>query len=155
MGSEASAGRGTAAAGNADRDEAAAKSGFRRRRAGLAAAYALPFAIAPFLDVDATSASFRGVSGPPCLCAVATGLPCPGCGLTRAFAAAVQGDFALATAAHPAALLVVALAACGSALHAHAAWRGESGPVASRLLGAGRAIFLVALVWTAFVRFVA
>ncbi len=71
MSSEASAGRGTAAAGSADDDEDAAKAGFRRRRAGLAAAYALPFAVAPFLDVDATSASFRGVSGPPCLCAVA------------------------------------------------------------------------------------
>jgi hypothetical protein len=155
MSSEASAGRGTAAAGSADDDEDAAKAGFRRRRAGLAAAYALPFAVAPFLDVDATSASFRGVSGPPCLCAVATGLPCPGCGLTRGFAAAMQGDFALATAAHPAALVVVALAACGAALHAHAAWRGEVGPLAARALGVGRAIFIVSLVWTAFARFVA
>ncbi|MCK9252974.1 MAG: DUF2752 domain-containing protein [Clostridiales bacterium] len=40
-------------------------------------------------------------TGTGCTFASTTGLPCPGCGLTRALAAALRGDLALAFRLHP------------------------------------------------------
>ncbi|NLO36270.1 MAG: DUF2752 domain-containing protein [Clostridiaceae bacterium] len=41
------------------------------------------------------------LTGTGCTFASTTGLPCPGCGLTRALAAALHGDLALAFRLHP------------------------------------------------------
>ena len=41
------------------------------------------------------------VSGTTCLLKSTIGLPCPGCGLTRAVLLALQGDFSAAFHAHP------------------------------------------------------
>lgn len=46
---------------------------------------------------------------PPCGFLALTGAPCPGCGLTTAFAHAVRGDLALAASANPFGLLLFAL----------------------------------------------
>jgi len=53
---------------------------------------------------------------PLCAFQNTTGLPCPGCGLTRAFCAIGHGDFAAAWAFHPFSFLLYALA-LGMALH--------------------------------------
>ncbi|HYX25773.1 MAG TPA: DUF2752 domain-containing protein [Thermoanaerobaculia bacterium] len=55
-------------------------------------------------------------------------LPCPGCGMTRAFAALAKGDWSAAVALHPlapivAAELVLGWAAWGIALAARRPWR--------------------------------
>jgi hypothetical protein len=65
-----------------------------------------------------------------------TGLACPGCGLTRAFAALARGDWAAAWSFHPFALL---LAAQGGAAWLASGWRllrGLALEVPSRLLTA-------------------
>jgi hypothetical protein len=46
-----------------------------------------------------------------------TGIPCPGCGMTRAFTALARGDWAAAWALHPFSLLL--------AVQAGAAWVGS------------------------------
>lgn len=50
---------------------------------------------------------------PVCLTATLTGLPCPGCGLTRAGLALLQGDLALAFELNPLAPLVIPVAVLG------------------------------------------
>ncbi|MBV9928935.1 MAG: DUF2752 domain-containing protein [Acidobacteria bacterium] len=53
-----------------------------------------------------------GVGGWPCPLKSATGIPCPGCGLTRASVALLRGDFASGLRAHAfAPVLLVSLAA--------------------------------------------
>jgi len=56
---------------------------------------------------------------PACSFQVRTGMPCPSCGMTTAFAATAHGQFALALAAHPFGLFafcaVVALTGAGLA----------------------------------------
>jgi uncharacterized protein DUF2752 len=51
-----------------------------------------------------------GAGVPLCLFKALTGLPCPGCGLTRAFSSLLHGQFARAYAFHPFAFLFVPLA---------------------------------------------
>jgi len=69
----------------------------------------------------------RGV--PLCPLRVATGHACPGCGLTRAVAAGIRGDWAQSLAYHPLALAVAAQVLLFAVLHA----AGQSQRLASRL----------------------
>ncbi len=78
---------------------------------------------------------------PPCPFRAATGLPCPLCGATRAFALAVRGDGAWLSFNAPWVLLAAAVALTGSAVLAGARPRP-----APRALGAAAALF-VALAW--------
>jgi hypothetical protein len=58
-----------------------------------------------------------GLSGWPCPLWSATGLPCPGCGLSRAAAALAHGDWQTAALHHPFVVVVpiaLALAAAGA-----------------------------------------
>jgi hypothetical protein len=60
--------------------------------------------------VGPDAARWFGVRGPHCLLGACLGpQACPGCGLVRATAAAVQGDFATAMGMHPAGVVVAAL----------------------------------------------
>ena len=61
----------------------------RAKRAGIVALALAPFALAV------------GLRLPICPSATLLGIPCPGCGLTRATLAALAGDFAQAFALHP------------------------------------------------------
>jgi len=55
-----------------------------------------------------------GVGGWPCPLKAATGIPCPGCGLTRACVSLLRGDFATSFGAHAfAPVLLVSLLALG------------------------------------------
>ncbi len=72
----------------------------------------------------------------PCLFHALTGIPCPGCGITRAFVALFHGDFAQAWAHHPFVYLLAALA-IGTALGPSSlrrAWQSVPGPARSGLL---------------------
>ncbi len=55
----------------------------------------------------------RGRESTFCLLRRATGIPCPGCGMTRAFDRLADGDWAGAVAAHPLAPLIALELAVG------------------------------------------
>lgn len=60
---------------------------------------------------------------PPCGFLLLTGAPCPGCGLTTAFAHAIRGDWMLAADANPFGLLLFALVCACLPLGVLAGWR--------------------------------
>ncbi len=53
-----------------------------------------------------------------CPMAVITGIPCPGCGMTRATLHALHGDFAASFRFHPLAMIIVPLLAIYASAHA-------------------------------------
>lgn len=96
--------------------------------------------------VCADGAAWFGHRGPPCLVGACLGpLACPGCGLLRATAAALQGDLRLAWAAHPAGPAVAMLLLCATFLHLHVLRRGREGPRHRRLRRLGHWSFVLAL----------
>jgi hypothetical protein len=68
---------------------------------------------------------------PPCALYAATGIPCPSCGMTTAFAHAVRGHFAAAVRAQPLGFLVAIGAALAAPLAPALALLGT--PVAARV----------------------
>ncbi len=129
-------------------DGAAELRRFRRSRISLAAMYALPLALAPFMEADRRRATLFGVEGPRCPVGDSAGWPCPGCGLTRGFVTAVHGDWAESFSVHPAAALIVFLAAAGAAAHTFVAYRGEIARPLRIGFRIGRIAFFAALVFT-------
>ena len=116
----------------------------RRARARQGVALAL-LGVATLVPAD------RVQSGPViCPFRALTGLPCPGCGLTRSFVFAMHGDPAAAVGAHLMGPLLVALCALwlvvpaarqvGSALDPQTWLRGRQLPV----------VLAVAAVWAAY-----
>lgn len=96
--------------------------------------------------VDAGGAAWFGVRGPACPLGACLGpLACPGCGLLRATAATLQGDLALAFAAHPAGIAVATLLLLGAVLHFDILRRGGERPLHGRWRRAGRCAFVLAL----------
>ena len=63
---------------------------------------------------------------PPCGFLLLTGSPCPGCGLTTAFAHAIRGDWTLAIGANPLGLALFVMTCCCIPLGLVAALRGWS-----------------------------
>jgi len=71
-------------------------------------------AAAPFLGVAALLAINPGDDGPTiCPIALVTGVPCPGCGMTRAASALIRGDIALALDYHPLIPLIAGVVVAG------------------------------------------
>jgi len=71
-------------------------------------------AAAPFLGVAALLALQPSDNGPTiCPIALLTGVPCPGCGMTRAASALLRGDLSLALDYHPLIPLFAVLTAGG------------------------------------------
>lgn len=66
----------------------------RRLRLIKATIFAIPVILAFFYDYTSTKSPFF------CLFRSFTGIPCPGCGLTRSFIAIARGDFADAISYH-------------------------------------------------------
>ena len=63
---------------------------------------------------------------PPCAFLLLTGSPCPGCGLTTAFAYAIGGQWSLAASANPLGLVLFFVVCCCLPLAVTAALRGWS-----------------------------
>ena len=122
-------------------------AGSDRRRSSLAVLLlALPLLFGAVADADEKHASLLGVEGNPCpLGLIAGDHACPGCGLTRGTALAVQGNLGASWAVHPAGILVALLCAAGIAIHTRILVRGERAPVHARLLRHGHRIFVVGL----------
>jgi hypothetical protein len=97
-------------------------------------------------NVTADGATWFGVRGPRCPLGACLGeLACPGCGLLRSTAAALQGDLALAWAAHPSGLAVAALLVGAAALHFDVLRQRRELAGHLRLRRAGHLAFAVAL----------
>jgi hypothetical protein len=79
---------------------------------------------------------------------LATGLPCPGCGLARSWSALAQGDPAEAFARHPFGPLLLALAVGALVAVARSFWRRTRPVDLASLAGSRPALALVA-VWCA------
>jgi len=107
---------------------------------------ALPLLLGAVADADEENASLLGVQGNPCpLRLIAGDHACPGCGLTRGTALAVQGNLRASWHVHPAGWLVALLCAAGIAIHTRILMRGERTAVHARLLRQGHRIFVVGL----------
>lgn len=103
-------------------------------------------------------AVWAGVGGWPCPLRCATGLPCPGCGLTRGAVALARGEWAESLTAHAfAPVLMVFLAACAFAALLPRRQRETFAGLAERVERRTRAsVFLLAaflLYWSARVLF--
>ncbi len=97
-------------------------------------------------EVTPSGATWLGLRGPVCPLGACLGpLACPGCGLVRGTAAALQGDLALAFATHPAGIAIAGLLLAGALLHFDILRRGREVPAHRRWRRAGRWLFLVAL----------
>jgi hypothetical protein len=79
---------------------------------GLAALAAVVFALAIYLDpyrpdgAARTEETHRQLGLPPCTFKVATGLPCPSCGMSTSFALLIRGDLSNSLRANAAGTLL-------------------------------------------------
>ena len=93
----------------------------------LAAGCASVLVIAASVEPDARGYGTHTQLGlPPCGFLTWTGAPCPGCGLTTAFAHAIRGHWGLAWNANPLGLALFISTCCCVPLGALAAFRGWS-----------------------------
>jgi hypothetical protein len=91
----------------------------------IAGGSALILTVAAIVEPDARGYGTHTQLGlPPCGFQMLTGSPCPGCGLTTAFAHAIRGDWSLAIAANPLGLGLFLVVCCCVPLGATAAVRG-------------------------------
>jgi hypothetical protein len=96
--------------------------------------------------VAADGARWFGRRGPQCPVGSCLGpAGCPGCGLLRSTAAALQGDFGLAFTAHPGGIVVAALLLAGTTLHFHVLRCGRELPAHRTLRRVGRWLFASAV----------
>ena len=93
----------------------------------FAAACIAVLVLAAWLEPDTRGYGTHGQLGlPPCGFRSLTGLACPGCGLTTAFAEAIRGNWALGFAANPLGLVLFAVVCAGVPMALVAAARGWS-----------------------------
>jgi hypothetical protein len=77
----------------------------------------LPLLLGAVAEVDENHAAVFGIEASPCPLRLLAGeRACPGCGLTRGTALAVQGEWSRAWNVQPAGIVVAALCALGLAL---------------------------------------
>lgn len=91
-------------------------------------------------------ATLFGVEGPACPSRLL--LPergCPGCGLTRASAMALDGDWRASLALHPGGLVLITFALGALLLHSLTLVRGEKSAWTVRLLRSGRVVLAGAI----------
>ncbi|MFT6107231.1 MAG: hypothetical protein ACJA2W_000135 [Planctomycetota bacterium] len=103
------------------------------------------------MEATPQRATWMGIEGPPCPSRL---LPetwrlheagCPGCGLTRATAMAIQGKIKPSLRLHPAGVLVTALATAGALIHSLILVAGRRPRWIDRTLRAGRVLLLLGL----------
>ena len=121
-----------------------------RRTFGAAAscaAFGAALAAALTANVTPDGATWFGIRGPHCPLGACLGpLACPGCGLLRGTAAALQGDVAFAFAAHPAAPVVAALLIAGACVHLDVLRAGRELPWHTAARRLGHRVFAVAVI---------
>lgn len=112
------------------------------RTAGLVGALVAGFTA----TVQADGASWFGHRGPACPLGACFGpLACPGCGLLRSTAAALQGDLGFAFGLHPTGPVVAGLLLLGTAVHFDILRRRCEGTAHRRWRRLGHRTFVVAL----------
>jgi len=118
-----------------------------RRDALLRSAILAGFLAAAWLaEGSPERATLFGVEGPECPSRIAfPDRGCPGCGLTRASAMALDGELAASFALHPGGLALVACAVVALLLHARTLAFGQKSAWTLRLLRSGRVFLLVAV----------
>ena len=131
----------------------------RRRRvdlavvSGLGAALAIGLAIQPSVEEGGVALRLFGLPLPAtCWFRLATGLPCAGCGMTRAVVLALHGAPRAAWHVHPFALPLLGLAGLQLMLRAAnlAGWTGAGPRWADRaFLGALTVVLVAMLAWWA------
>ncbi len=111
-----------------------------RRHAALALAVLLGCLLLGWnLQVQPDKAQWAGWSGPHCLLSETLGdHSCPGCGLTRASALALQGEWRAASAMHLGGLVVVVVFGMWSLVYARLWLRGQVTPPMRLALRVGR-----------------
>jgi hypothetical protein len=111
----------------------------------LALGCAAVLVVAAMLEPDARGYGTHAQLGlPPCGFLLLTGAPCPGCGLTTAFAHAIRGDWMLAADANPFGLLLFALVFASVPLGIFAGWRRWSVDTVLQRFASGRCALVVA-----------
>ncbi len=111
----------------------------------LAAGCTVVLIIASILEPDARGYGTHLQLGlPPCGFLLLTGAPCPGCGLTTAFAHAVRGNWMLAVDSNPFGVLLFALSCACIPLGVIAGWRRWSVDAVLERFAIGRLALTVA-----------
>jgi hypothetical protein len=111
----------------------------------IASGCAFVLGVAAMLEPDARGFGTHTQLGlPPCAFQALTGWPCPGCGLTTAFAHAVRGDWFLAAAANPLGLALFVVTCVCIPLGVTAALRSWSVDLVLRRFAIGRWALAVA-----------
>lgn len=106
----------------------------------------LVLALGALATVDQDHASWLGFEGPQCLVNLLLGPhACPGCGLTRSTAMAVQGRLAEAAALHAGGIAVALLCLGAVAVHLDVLRRGRVLDLHLRLRALGRWTLLAAV----------
>ena len=116
--------------------------------AGLSAALAIGLAIRPSFEEGGVVLRLFGVQLPAtCWFRLVTGLPCAGCGMTRAVVLALHGEPRAARQAHPFALPLLGLGGLQLILRAAslAGWTGPGLTWADRAFVGALTTFLVAM----------
>lgn len=93
------------------------------------------------------AATWFGMRGPACPLGACLGpIACPGCGLVRSTASALQGDLSTAFATHPGGIGIALLLPATFAVHLHIVRCGREGAGHRRLRRAGHALATAAIV---------
>lgn len=106
------------------------RANLHRQRLGwwaIAFGSALVLLAAAWLEPDSRGYGTHTQLGlPPCGFLLLTGAPCPGCGLTTAFAHGIRGDWMAAVGANPLGLALFVAVCASVPIGITAGWRGWS-----------------------------
>lgn len=111
------------------RNPSASRASFLQRVVWLSVALGSSAALVIAATLDPSAAGYgthTQLGLPPCGFLLLTGSPCPGCGLTTAFAHAIRGNWGLAISANPLGLALFLVVCCCVPLGVLAAARGWS-----------------------------
>jgi len=106
----------------------------------------LPLLLGAVADADENHAAILGVEAVPCPARLLAGEhACPGCGLSRATALAVHGDWSRSWSVHPAGIVLALLCACGIGLRLSLRFAPRHATVRESMLRAGPRIFILGI----------
>lgn len=133
----------------------ASQSGSTRRSRLPVFVLLLPLLLGAVADADENQARVLGVEATPCPVRLLAGEhTCPGCGLTRGTALAVQGEWGRSWNVHPAGILIAVLCVLGLALRFWMRVDPNRAPVHAVLLRHGHVIFVLGILAAWIVRLI-